>query len=286
MSTEFVMPAGLGVGPGSQTEPDGQKLDHMEMPREMVTFELPIAPEPEDTIGMQAGKAKMNELQKLLENYKIGDPAAVVELSDLLPEDLGLINQLLGEGEVSMVSGSNIQVQEAVFAGVWRVLHIGQDGKIERDTIEVADWPHSVRDQSFTFASATGALATDPLPEAVFNAPSLLSEISEKVAVYRPGVETHAINLSLLPHTEEDLQYMVDKLGIGETIILSRGYGNCRVSATGTKNVWWVQYYNSQDTLILNSIEIIDIPEVVCAAQEDIDDSAERVAEIMDTYNE
>ncbi len=79
---------------------------------------------------------------------------------------------------------------------------------------------------------------------------------------------------------------MVDKLGIGDTIILSRGYGNSRVSSTGTKNVWWVQYYNSQDSLILNSIEIISVPEVVCAVQENIDDSAERVGEIMALYNE
>lgn len=282
MNNDLIIP---GFGPGSQKEPDGQELDHMEMPREMVTFDLPIAPEPEDTVGMEQGKARLNELQAALARYKIGDEAIVLELSDLDPENLGLVNQILGEGEVSMVSGPNIQVQEAVFAGVWRVLHF-DEGKVVRDTIEVADWPHSVRDQVFTFASATGAQAQDPLPDSVFNAPSLLSEIAEKVAVYKPGVETHSINLSLLPHTEEDLSYMANKLGVGDTIVLSRGYGNCRVSSTNTKNVWWVQYYNSQDSLILNSVEIVGVPEVVCAAQEDIDDSAERVFEVMDIYND
>ena len=282
MDNDFVMP---GFGPGSQKEPDGAKLDHMEMPREMVTFDLPVAPEPEDTAGMEEGKMRLNELQAALARYRIGDKAIVLELGDLSSENLGLVNQILGEGEVSMVSGPNIQVQEAVFAGVWRVLHF-DDGKVERDTIEVADWPHSVRDQVFTFASATGALAEDPLPEAVFNAPAILTEIAEKVAAYKPGVEAHSINLSLLPHTEEDLQYLARKLGVGDTIVLSRGYGNCRVSSTNTKNVWWVQYYNSQDALILNSIEIIGVPEVVCAAQEDIDDSAERVAEVMSIYND
>lgn len=282
MNNDLIIP---GFGPGSQKEPDGQVLDHMEMPREMVTFDLPIAPEPENTLGMEEAKARLNELQAALARYKIGDEAIVLELSDLDPENLGLVNQILGEGEVSMVSGPNIQVQEAVFAGVWRVLHF-DDGKVVRDTIEVADWPHSVRDQVFTFASATAAQAQDPLPDSVFNAPSLLAEIAEKVAVYKLGVETHSINLSLLPHTEEDLAYMADKLGVGDTIVLSRGYGNCRVSSTNTKNAWWVQYYNSQDSLILNSVEIINVPEVVCAAQEDIDDSAERVFEVMDIYND
>jgi hydrogenase-1 operon protein HyaF len=285
MTSEFTLPDGLGFGPGSQKEPDGQEPDHMEMPREMVTFDLPIAPEPEDTIGMEAGKARLNALQKLLAGHKIGQRAAVLELGDLDPENLGLVNQILGEGEVSLVSGSDIQVQEAVFAGVWRVLHF-EDGKVVRDTVEVADWPHSVADRVFGGAAIHGALATDPLPESVFNAPSILTEIADAVANYSPGTPAHSINLSLLPHTEQDLEYLADKLGVGDTIILSRGYGNCRVSATRTKNVWWVQYYNSQDALILNSIEIINVPEVVCAAQEDIDDSAERLAEVMDTYND
>jgi rubredoxin len=59
--------------------------------------------------------------------------------------------------------------------------------------------------------------------------------------------------------------------------ILSRGYVNCRITSTATRNVWWVQYFNSQETLILNTIEISGVPEVACAAQEDIDDSAQRL---------
>lgn len=282
MPTDLPFPA---FGPGSQKESDGETLDHMEMPREMVTFDLPIAPEPEDTVGMEEGKAALNQLQKMLAGYKIGEQASVLELSSLDLKNLGLVNQILGEGEVSLVSGQNIQVQEAVFAGVWRVLHF-ENGQVAHDTVEVSNWPHSVRDQVFTSASLTGALAKDPLPDAVFNAPSILTEIGEHVAAYKKGDATHSINLSLLPHTEEDLQYLAEKLGVGDTIILSRGYGNCRVSSTKTNNVWWVQYYNSQDVLILNSIEIICVPEVVCAAQEDIDDSAERLAEVMAIYND
>lgn len=285
MTADFTMPDGLGFGPGSQNEPDGQSLDHMEMPREMVTFDLPIAPEPEDTLGMEEGKARLNVLHKMLIGHKVKDRSQVLELGDLTPENLGLVNQILGEGEVSLVSGSDIQVQEAVFAGVWRVLHF-DDGKVVQDTIEVGDWPHSVADRVFAIASPTGALASDPLPESVFNAPSILTEISDRVSEYKPGDATHSINLSLLPHTEEDLEYLAQKLGVGDTIILSRGYGNCRVSSTRTKNVWWVQYYNSQDALILNSIEIINVPEVVCSAQEDIDDSAERLGEVMAIYND
>ncbi len=287
MANEVIPPAFPAFGPGSQpVDPggDGQKLEYMEMPREMATFDRPLAPEPEDTLGMEAGKQKLRELIGALREYRIGAPPRRVDVSDLTELDLGLVNQLLGEGEVSMVCGSDLQVQESVLAGVWRVLRFGGDGQIVEDMIEVADWPQAVAGRVFKGALERVSLEDGALPQGVFNAPSLLSELADKVKTYRPGDPVHSINLTLLPHTEEDLVCLHDRLGKGDTIILSRGYGNCRVTSTGTKNVWWVQYYNSQDALILNSIEVIEVPEVVCAAQEDIDDSCERLQEIMELY--
>ncbi len=286
MPNNLIPPA---FGPGSQTDsPDGdegKKLEYMEMPREMATFERPIAPEPEDTTGMEAGKQKLMEVIDVLGRYKVGDAAKVVDTTGLSELDLGLVNQLLGEGEVSMVSGSSVQVQESFFAGVWRVLHFGDDGKLSKDSIEVASWPDAVAHRVFEGAQEQVPLADmKNLPAGVFNTPTLLSELSDKVKTHQPGDPVHSINLSLLPHTEEDLVYLNHMLGKGDTIILSRGYGNCRVSSTRTKNVWWVQYYNSQDALILNTLEITEVPEVICAAQEDLDDSLERLEEIMELY--
>jgi hydrogenase-1 operon protein HyaF len=48
--------------------------------------------------------------------------------------------------------------------------------------------------------------------------------------------------------------------------------------------VWWVKFYNSEDALILNTIEIVDVPEVARAAAEDLADSAERLKEILEIY--
>jgi hydrogenase-1 operon protein HyaF len=48
--------------------------------------------------------------------------------------------------------------------------------------------------------------------------------------------------------------------------------------------VWWVQYFNSQDTLILNTLEVSDVPNVACASPEDIADSRQRLEEIMKVY--
>ena len=58
-------------------------------------------------------------------------------------------------------------------------------------------------------------------------------------------------------------------------------WGDCRIDATATTGVWRVRYYNSADTLILDTFEVTDVPEVACAAPEDIADSAERLADIL-----
>ena len=284
MSSDFQIPPGLG--PGSQPEPDDVTLAPMEMPREMFTFQAPVAPEPEETAGMEAGKARLRAIRRALADWQPGDPAREIDLSDLPPPDLGLVNQILGEGEVSMVSGPRIQVQESVFAGLWRVLHFDAAGGLARDSVEIGPWPGALARRVFEGAADRPGEIDEPLPEGVFNAPPLLTEIAEKAPLAGPGVAAHSINLSLLPHSEADLVYLTAKLGEGDTIVLSRGYGNCRVASSRTRNVWWVRYYNSQDAVILNSIEIVPVPEVILAAPEDIADSAGRLAEVMRLYDE
>ncbi|MGC8732454.1 MAG: hydrogenase expression/formation C-terminal domain-containing protein, partial [Halothiobacillaceae bacterium] len=41
-----------------------------------------------------------------------------------------------------------------------------------------------------------------------------------------------------------------------------------------------VKYFNSQDALILNTIEVVEVPEVALAAPEDFTDTANRLREI------
>ena len=96
------------------------------------------------------------------------------------------------------------------------------------------------------------------------------------------GGAADVINLTLLPHTEEDLTLLDTVLGEGAVTILSRGYGNCRITATATPHVWRVQFYNSTDALILDTIEVTTMPEVALAAREDLEDSAGRIREVLE----
>jgi hypothetical protein len=51
-----------------------------------------------------------------------------------------------------------------------------------------------------------------------------------------------------------------------------------------TPHVSRVRYFNSSNKLILDTIEVVDIPQPACAAEEDIDDSAHRLAEMLEFY--
>jgi hydrogenase-1 operon protein HyaF len=149
------------------------------------------------------------------------------------------------------------------------------------DVIEVGGVPRLVRARAFEPRRQAGLSAT-PRQQGVVNAPPLLVELMDKSAHYTPGAELHVVNLTLLPHTEQDLAWLDDALGLGAGDILSRGYGNCRVTATALTNVWRVQFFNSMDVLILDTFEVTEIPEVALAATEDLHDSGERIQEVLE----
>ncbi len=124
----------------------------------------------------------------------------------------------------------------------------------------------------------------DNLPDGILNSPPLFTELNDKIPAYTPGMLPHVINLSLLPQTEEDLAFLDQQMGVGPTTILSRGYGNCRVTSTTARNVWRVKFFNSRDAIILNTIEVVDVPAVALASQDDIGDSIDRLQEILKVY--
>ncbi len=67
----------------------------------------------------------------------------------------------------------------------------------------------------------------------------------------------------------------------GQVAMISRGFGNCHITSTALRDVWRVQYFNSMKTLILNTIEIVDVPAVALAAPEDLADSLERLRDLV-----
>ncbi len=275
------------VEAGSQpADADGVVLDYMQMPREVWTYDVPVVPEPEDVAGLDEALAVLERVNAVLAAYRPGDAPVVIELDHLDATNRTLVDQVLGDGEVSVLfdGAFRARMQESVLAGVWRVQYIDDSDDVQRDVIEVASIPSLVRDAVFEGARERIDFDAAAIPEGVGNAAPILVELEDKQSAFVDCAEPHVVNLTLLPCTDEDLDFLAATLGSGSAVILSRGYGNCRITSTGTHNTWWVQYFNSQDTLILNSIEVSRVPDVACAAPEDLDDSHERLTEILEVY--
>lgn len=279
-----IVDIGMGAGPGSQSTNEDENLDIMNLPSGMDTFASPILPEPEDVEALQRAKGVLDDMLAALRSYRAGEPAITIDLNGLDPQNIDLVNQAMGEGEVSatMNGPAPVLAQESVLAGVWRVQHMNTDKQVLRDTIEIGDIPQFVRVTNDEQKKIDLNFEGHPVQNS--NAPPILAEISDQLAQWEPGDEAHVINLTLLPLTEDELLLIGSRLSMGNVTILSRGYGNCRIGSTAINNVWWIKYYNSEDVLILNTIEISDVPSVALAAQEDIDDSAERLDEILELY--
>jgi hydrogenase-1 operon protein HyaF len=257
--------------------------DYLSMPKGMATYQAPLLPEPEALDGCVAGLDLLRRLHDVLARHRVGQPADILELCSLGTRDRQLIDQTLGEGEVSVIQQGvdETRAQETRLAGVWRLHVPASDDFPARELIEVAEIPRFVRETAFFGATETIGPVGD-LPDGVMNAPALIAEIEAKVAEWRPGSSAHIINLTLLPMTEQDHAYLDERLGRGHVTILSRGYGSCRIVASGVRAVWWVQHFNSDDRLILSTLEVTDVPIAALAAQEDIDDSRNRLAEILE----
>jgi hydrogenase-1 operon protein HyaF len=277
----------VGIGPGSQpVEEDGARLEYIALPNDMSTFQRPDIPEPEAVQHLLGAKQAMHWLQDALNHYNVGSAAVAADITRLDTDSRELINQMLGEGEVSLKYEGKFRSrsQESVLAGVWRTFYLDGEDQVIHDLIEVCDVPALVRlpgkHEPVSLAKLTDAKA----PPQVMNAMPILTELQDQRESFQPGQVAHVINLTLLPLSEEDTLFLDERLGRGPVDILSRGYGSCRVISTAMPNIWWVRYYNSMGTLILNTLEVVDVPLVACAAQDDIEDSAHRLKEILEPY--
>ena len=269
------------VGPGSQPEEDA--LQCLDIPREMNTFVMPPVPARVDPEALSEARDAMQEFLEALEPWApaMGNAGPCIDISGLSPAAIEVVDQVLGEGEVGIrIDGTHkAHIQESVFAGIWRVCELDADGRLIADRIEAASLPTIVLDAAREAAAPTPAPAA--LLDGAMNSPSLLAEITDRMRRGQPGRPAHVINLTLFPLTPEDHRVLQQALPVGPVAIISRGFGNCRITSTLARDVWRVQYFNTMNTLILNTLEIVDAPEVALAAVEDLVDSRERLAELV-----
>jgi hydrogenase-1 operon protein HyaF len=248
---------------------------YLPLPGSVAQYVPPILPG--DAALRAAGEIWLERIEQALAAYQPG-ANQTIDLRAASPAALRFLAEALGAGEVSALAlgQPELQVEESVFAGLWRVRGEGVD------YLEVGDVPHVLRQR----AAAPLLALPDPetIPDDVINAPHVLAEILARSAHFLATGERHNFNLDLVPLTDADLGWLVRTLGEGDVIIISAGYGACRIRSTRLAATWWVQFSNAANQLILNTLDIAEIPAVACAAPEDIADSAKRVRAVRGVY--
>jgi hydrogenase-1 operon protein HyaF len=270
----------VAAGPGSQSVDEA--LDFVRLPEMLAAFRMPPHPTDVSSAALAEARAFLADLHAAAAAHAFGSDVLLSrDVTTLGAEALALVNEAFGEGEVAaIIDEPAVRLQETGFPGFWRIRAFDADGALESDVVEVAAVPAIVREAALLGSRCR--LARKSAGPGVMNGPALLTELLA-ASGRGDGAPTHVVNLTLLPVTPEDVNWLVGALEIGPVTLLSRGYGNCRITSTRLRHTWWVQYFNSMNNLILNTIEVAPVPEVALAAPDDFTDSLQRLGEWLET---
>ena len=267
-----------GMGGACDTGPG-----YLQLPKEMAIYTQPQLP---DDPGLRAAaRFWLERLHTAMADYRVGAPSPCFDLRDINADERRFIDDLSGRGEVNaaIVGGrQELQVYETAFPGLWRIYGWLSDADGVVDRLEVAGIPDLLRDRARAACEPLSLPAKETLSPELVNSPHIVAELISRSRAFEADGSTHTVNLDLLPMSEADLGWLVQTLGEGPVVILSSGYGACRIRSTRLAGTWWVQYFNSSDSLILNSLEVVGVPAVACAADDDIAESAQRLLSMQD----
>lgn len=102
------------------------------------------------------------------------------------------------------------------------------------------------------------------------NAPPLLRELLEQVERLLETGAPSAIDLSALPLTPADMDWLRNALGPGEIDVTLDANGESTLSETGCPGVWWITHRNEQGAVTSQFLEVTFVPELVKAHPQDV----------------
>lgn len=273
-------PVGVFLGGGNADEDGLRLLDihSSEAPRQALDPEL-IA---------RAGEgvcAFLDRVREALVAYREGDDHPRFGFDALQDENRRMLAEILGEGEVTIGLGLDprFEARESVLPGLWHVRVVESDGSVAQEWLEIGDVPVVVRAGAQAMTRPE-LVVPENAPEGAMNAMPVLGEVADRMRGRRPGQPNHVINFTLMPMTPVDTALIARVLGRAPFDSTSRGFGSCKVHLTGHRGVWGVQFFNGMGKVILDTLEIGDVPVALLAAQDDYAESALRLGEILEAY--
>lgn len=102
------------------------------------------------------------------------------------------------------------------------------------------------------------------------NAWPLMLEIAEMVRSLVNTGETAAIDLSALPLTPADKEWLRERLGSGQIHVTLDAEGLSTLDETACPGVWWITHRDTRERVMAEFIEVTLVPDLVKAHPEDI----------------
>lgn len=109
------------------------------------------------------------------------------------------------------------------------------------------------------------------------NAAAVLREIAALLKRLADSGEGGAVDLTALPLTAADRDWLAAELGRGEVEITLRAGGGSTLQESAYPGVWWVRHHNEAGALVCELIEVCHIPEIVPAHPADIKSGLDRL---------
>lgn len=111
---------------------------------------------------------------------------------------------------------------------------------------------------------------------------ALLREVGDHLLTVSQGGERQVVELTNLPLSPGDFDFLAEKLGRGEVEATINAAGATEVFETSFPGVWWVKYLGEDGRVITQQLEIGTVPMILEAHQEDIQASAGRFPQLFD----
>ena len=102
------------------------------------------------------------------------------------------------------------------------------------------------------------------------NTDAILHEILALLEAFVATGQTGAIDLHSLPLTVADYEVLRTTLGDGEVHAHINVIGKTEVRETLYPGVWWLTYYNMEEDIVADLLEVTTIPEILKSPAEDV----------------
>lgn len=111
------------------------------MNEQYIDAQIPLA----SSVGGENGRALLHELADMLQRLVSEGEESSIDLRrvPLFPDDLSVLNEGLGEGEVTaeVTSAGSSVIRESAIPGIWWVTHFNEEDEVIAELIEVTFCP-------------------------------------------------------------------------------------------------------------------------------------------------